>query len=56
VNEEVGGGPDAVLGRQPELATVRRCVATDSRERALVLSGGAGIGKTTLWEAGIEAA
>jgi DNA-binding CsgD family transcriptional regulator len=38
------------IGREPELAVLR------SPPRALVLTGGPGIGKTTLWEAGVEAA
>jgi DNA-binding CsgD family transcriptional regulator/tetratricopeptide (TPR) repeat protein len=40
---------DAVVGRDAELAAVR-----DLPAGALVLSGGPGIGKTTLWEAGVE--
>jgi DNA-binding NarL/FixJ family response regulator len=39
-----------VVGREPELVALRSAPA------ALVLTGGPGIGKTTLWEAGIEAA
>jgi DNA-binding CsgD family transcriptional regulator len=39
-----------IVGRDPELTALR------SPPRALVLIGGAGIGKTTLWEAGVEAA
>ena len=39
-----------VVGREPELVALR------SAPPALVLTGGPGIGKTTLWEAGIEAA
>jgi hypothetical protein len=35
---------------------VRRFVAAETTARTLVLGGGAGIGKTTLWEAGIEIA
>ena len=38
-----------VVGRESELAALRELSAP-----ALVLSGGAGIGKTTLWEAGLE--
>ena len=41
------------LGREPELAVLRDHV---SLARALVLTGAPGIGKTTLWEAGIAAA
>src|SRR4051794_15329840 len=44
-----------VVGRERELAAVRSFLA-GSEARALVLSGGAGIGKTTLWEAGIQIA
>ena len=45
-----------VVGREPELARLRDFVQVDSGARALVLTGGPGIGKTTLWEAGVEAA
>ncbi len=46
-----------VVGRDDELSTIRRIVA-EAREgyAALTLEGGAGIGKTTLWLAGIDAA
>jgi DNA-binding CsgD family transcriptional regulator len=56
-----GFGPrqslDAVFGREQELGALRGFVA-GSREgaSALVLEGEAGIGKTTLWSAGVEAA
>ena len=44
-----------VVGRERELATVKELAhATDAR--AVVLVGGPGIGKTTLWEAGVTAA
>jgi DNA-binding NarL/FixJ family response regulator len=39
-----------IVGREPELAALR------SAPRALVLTGGPGIGKTTLWESGVDAA
>ena len=46
-----------VLGRERELAEIDRFVAAaPSGPRALVLEGSAGIGKTTLWEAGIGTA
>ena len=49
------GEPDVVVGRERELATVERVVrATEGG--SLVLVGGPGIGKTTLWEAGVAAA
>ena len=48
---------DAAVGREQELDTLGEFV-TRSRERAgaFVLAGEAGIGKTTLWLAGLEAA
>lgn len=45
-----------VVGREPELAMLHEFIEADRSPRALVLRGGAGIGKTTLWEAGIAAA
>ena len=45
-----------IVGREVELATLNDFVASDEVPRALVLTGGAGVGKTSLWEAGIEAA
>ncbi len=50
---EVGAEP---IGRDEELAGVRAFLDSAGSSRALVLSGGPGIGKTTLWEAGIAAA
>ena len=48
---------DSVLGRDDELSLVRGFVAGASGgTAALVLEGEAGIGKTTLWRAGVEAA
>ena len=44
----------AIVGREPELAIVREAV--HAFPSALALVGGPGIGKTTLWEAGIAAA
>ena len=43
----------SLVGREPELERLR---AFAEPPRALVLTGGPGIGKTTLWEAGIDAA
>ena len=44
-----------MVGRDTELASVRAFVdETESGPASLVLEGEAGIGKTTLWEAGVE--
>jgi DNA-binding CsgD family transcriptional regulator len=45
-----------IVGRESELEVLRGFFGADGSGRALVLSGGAGIGKTTLWEAGVELA
>jgi hypothetical protein len=45
-----------VVGREEELARVHELFEAGSQVRALVLAGDPGIGKTTLWEAGIDAA
>jgi DNA-binding CsgD family transcriptional regulator len=42
-----------VIGRESELAVIRDFVDADASRRAIVLVGGAGIGKTTLWEAAV---
>ena len=44
------------MGREPEFAVLRGFLGAASPVRALVLTGGPGIGKTTLWEAAIEGA
>ena len=47
----------AVIGRDDELGAIQAFLAeVDQGPAALVLSGEAGIGKTTLWEVGVEAA
>jgi DNA-binding CsgD family transcriptional regulator len=46
----------SVVGREAELAKVRELFEAGAQVRALVLAGDPGIGKTTLWEAGIDAA
>jgi DNA-binding CsgD family transcriptional regulator len=45
-----------VLGREPEAAAIARFTAGEEPLRALVLTGGPGIGKTTLWETGADGA
>jgi DNA-binding SARP family transcriptional activator/DNA-binding CsgD family transcriptional regulator len=44
-----------LVGREAELASLQGFLGADS-PRALVLTGGPGIGKTSLWEAGVDAA
>ncbi len=46
---------DGVIGRASELGQVRELVRADAAG-ALVLTGAPGIGKTTLWEAGVDVA
>ncbi len=54
-----GGGAKGVevVGREDELAAVDAFLRAATRSSAcLVLEGSAGIGKTTLWRAGVDAA
>ncbi len=44
------------IGREPELALLHEFLEGGDGSQALVLVGGPGIGKTTLWEAGIASA
>jgi DNA-binding CsgD family transcriptional regulator len=43
-----------MVGREPEFAVLREFLEASSSTRALLITGAPGIGKTTLWEAGIE--
>ena len=45
-----------VVGREFECSVVRDFLAVDGSQRALLLTGEAGIGKTTLWQAGVAMA
>jgi DNA-binding CsgD family transcriptional regulator len=45
-----------IVGREAELATLEVFLRADRGARALILRGGPGIGKTTLWAAGVDAA
>jgi DNA-binding CsgD family transcriptional regulator len=56
VEGRVGTAVARVIGRERELAALRGFFGTGASGRALVLAGGAGFGKTALWEAGIEVA
>ena len=50
------GSGSAMIGREAELELVESFVRSPSTGRALVIEGEPGIGKTTLWRAGVEAA
>lgn len=50
------GASQPVVGRDAELGMLRAFFGTRTDARALIIVGAAGIGKTTLWEAGISAA
>jgi DNA-binding CsgD family transcriptional regulator len=56
VVEGAVGTVAGVVGRERELDVLRGFFGADGSSRALVLTGVAGIGKTTLWEAGVEVA
>jgi len=45
-----------VFGRETELESVRRLLQGTGNPAALIIEGEAGIGKTTLWRAGVELA
>jgi DNA-binding CsgD family transcriptional regulator len=47
---------DGIVGRAAELEVVRAFVREGGRARSLLLEGEAGVGKTTLWQAGCDAA
>ncbi|HZQ98128.1 MAG TPA: AAA family ATPase [Chloroflexota bacterium] len=49
-------GRSPIVGREAELAVLDDFLTSDQSARALVLSGAAGIGKTTLWEVGLRLA
>ena len=52
----LGIGVTRAIGREPELAAVRGFLGADASVGTLVLTGGPGIGKTTVWDAGIALA
>jgi DNA-binding CsgD family transcriptional regulator len=47
------GSVESIVGREPELASLRALASGEGGVRGLVLVGEPGIGKTTLWETGI---
>ena len=56
LHESVRGSGHEVVGREAELAVLRAFLERDGGVRTLVVTGDAGIGKTTLWDAGLGAA
>ena len=55
MGEEPTSEHGTVVGREPEMGSIRAFL-DDPAKRAVVLTGGPGIGKTTLWQAGVDAA
>ena len=51
-----GVGRTTVVGRESEVAALEAFLRRGDTPRALVFAGGAGIGKTTLWETGVALA
>jgi DNA-binding CsgD family transcriptional regulator len=45
-----------LIGREPELAALHAFLSASGSSRKLLLTGEAGIGKTTIWETGIDIA
>jgi DNA-binding CsgD family transcriptional regulator/tetratricopeptide (TPR) repeat protein len=56
VDENAIARASRVVGRDPELAALADFLGDAGSLRGFVLTGGPGIGKTTLWEAGVDAA
>jgi DNA-binding CsgD family transcriptional regulator len=56
VAETTSGQAGQIVGRERELALVGEFLRSVGSPRALLLTGGPGIGKTSLWDAGIEVA
>jgi predicted ATPase len=56
VRPEDGEGVAGIVGRESELKVLGEFVAAAAGGGALVLKGGPGAGKTTLWQAGRDAA
>jgi DNA-binding CsgD family transcriptional regulator/tetratricopeptide (TPR) repeat protein len=56
VVEDVAGAPDCLVGRELELAVLEEFLGSGGIAPILVVTGGPGIGKTALWEAGLRLA
>ena len=56
MSREPGSPVVSIVGRERELAALREPAVDETGARGLLLVGEPGIGKTTLWEAGVEAA
>jgi DNA-binding NarL/FixJ family response regulator len=53
---EVTQRPTRIIGREVEVSALREFLSAEPLAGTLVLAGGPGIGKTTLWQEGIESA
>ena len=56
VVETTSGLIGRIVGRDAELASLDEFLGSAGSPRAFMLTGGAGIGKTTVWEAGVDLA
>ena len=56
MSEGAGAAFAGIVGREAELGVLEGLLHFGGSDRALVLVGEAGVGKTTLWEAGVELA
>ena len=56
IDHEGGARRASVVGRDSELAVLDGVLSGGTRGGAILMIGGAGIGKTTLWDAGVAAA
>jgi DNA-binding CsgD family transcriptional regulator len=54
VPETTSERPRQIVGREAELAALEEFLESSDWPRAFVLTGEPGVGKTTLWEAGVE--
>jgi hypothetical protein len=52
LGDEIGGSA-GLIGRDAELTAMEEFLGSGAAAPALVLTGGPGIGKTALWEAGL---
>jgi DNA-binding NarL/FixJ family response regulator len=53
---EIALHAEQIVGREPELAALEAFVGGEATGRGLLLTGSPGVGKSTLWEAGVRLA